>query len=133
MNYMPYDIVLYIYDFVDEYYLSYYNAFHQFFTHKYECNLYVLNQYYKKPSIVYIYTTFTGKSIERLYDILLYFNTKHKHHITIRKSVYIINKHLKKHLKKYKGYIGIYIYTICLVYIGLKKMILNMNQSVDYI
>ena len=100
MNYLPIDMVLHIYSFVDQYYVSYYNAFHLFLKHKYECNLHVLNQYYKKPSIIYIFCIFTGKSVERLYDLVLYFNTKNKHHMTISKSLSILNKYLAKQLKK---------------------------------
>lgn len=100
MNYIPKDIVEYIYSIVEQYYISYFHAFNLFLKQKYHCDLYVLKQYYEKPSVIYIFVTYTGKSVDTLYKQILLFNLKYKHQMSIKKSVYIINNQLKKNIKE---------------------------------
>ena len=98
MNYLdllPHNIFDFIFDFI---FKDYYDDFNQFLTYQYDCDLNVLNKSFKKPSIVYIFTTYTGKDVEYLYHLILLFNLKNKHNISIKKSVKILNKILKKNI-----------------------------------
>ena len=96
MNYidlLPNDISAYIYELA---YLPYYNHFCDFLIKKYHFNLTVLNKYYRTHSLVYIFTTYTNKSVEQLYEVILLFNVKNKHNLSIQKSIFVINHLLKK-------------------------------------
>lgn len=94
MNYfdlLPDDIIQYIYSFVKQ---SYCQALLAFLTKTYKCDLLYLSKAYKTSSLLYIFVTHTGKSVERLYHIIFLFNLKNKSHISIKQSIYIINKYI---------------------------------------
>ena len=99
MNYLdllPNDIAVYIYDIVNK---SYYLAINKHLFDVYHCHLDLLNKAFKKPSIAYIFTMYTGKSIEELYTTLLLFNFKNKYPLSVKESISVLNKHIKKNIR----------------------------------
>ena len=96
MNYidlLPDDIISYIFDLS---YMPYFHAFNSFLKSKYHCDLHVLTKACHVPSITFIFFTYTCKSIDSLFELILLFNFKYKYHFHVKKSLHIINHFLKK-------------------------------------
>jgi len=95
IGFLPNDIVLYIYQLL---HISYFKAFNSFLIHKYDCDLDMLSKSYIEPSVTYIFARKVDKCVDILYHDILFFNLRNKYYFSIKKSVNIINKHLKNNI-----------------------------------
>lgn len=94
LDLLPDDIISYIYQLVDDAYLNYFNHFCKFIFSMYRIDVALLAKTAYKPSIVFIYCSYTHLSLDSLYKHISLFNHRYKYFWNIHKSLFIIDKFL---------------------------------------